>query len=293
MNRRRWLATVAGASAFGVATDAFAIEPHRVVLTRHQFGDPERGSSARLVQLSDLHLRGVGAHEEKVAAVVEAVQPDLVLITGDAIDDAGNLRLLEHFLSLLDKRSTKLAILGNWEHWGGVDLHALSEVYANAGVRLLRNESRDVTLRGRRLLVTGLDDLVGGAPDERAALRGAVPCPDHLLLAHCPVHRDVFRARAEAGSLLPLGEQTAAPLDPHLLTPSLMLAGHTHGGQVAPFGWAPMRPRGSGRYVRGWYRDEPTALYVSCGIGTSVIRARLNALPEVAVFDWALGIEST
>jgi len=70
--------------------------------------------------------------------------------------------------------------------------------------------------------------------------------------------------------------------------PQWMLAGHTHGGQIAPFGWTPFRPRGSGRYVGGWYRDTVPALYVSRGIGTSVIDARHRAVPEVPVFDWSL-----
>lgn len=272
----------------GVLADAFAVEPNRVAVTRHRFGTGERDATARLVQLSDLHLREVGAHEKRIAAAVTASNPDLILITGDAIDDAGNIHLLDQFLSLLGAGAARLAILGNWEHWGGVDLHALSEVYAQRNVRLLRNESVDVALHGRKLLVTGLDDLVGGAPDERAALEGVLASPNHLLLAHCPAHRDIFRSRAESASSLPLGERAPRQIDPRLLAPQLMLAGHTHGGQIAPFGWAPARPRGSGRYVRGWYRDAPTALYVSCGLGTSMIRARLDAVPEVAVFDWAL-----
>jgi uncharacterized protein len=77
-------------------------------------------------------------------------------------------------------------------------------------------------------------------------------------------------------------------IDPRLLTPQVMLAGHTHGGQVALFGWAPLRPPGSGRYVQGWYRDAATSLYVSRGIGTSVVPARFCAAPEVAYFAWTL-----
>jgi predicted MPP superfamily phosphohydrolase len=65
-----------------------------------------------------------------------------------------------------------------------------------------------------------------------------------------------------------------------------MLSGHTHGGQVAPFGRPLYRPRGSGRYVSGWYRDaDRVPMYVSRGIGTSVVPIRLGAVPEIAVFD--------
>lgn len=288
MTRRRWLATVAGAAALGTVIDAFAIEPNRIAVTRHQLGARGGGSPTTLVQLTDLHLRSIGRHEERIAAAVSAIRPDLVLFTGDAIDQAGNLHLLERFLALLDTRPTKLAILGNWEHWGGVDLRALAQTYARANVQLLRNESVELRVRGQPLLVTGLDDLVGGTPNERAALRGVAPCPNHLLLAHCPMHRGLFRARVEARPAVSFAAGAEEPIDRRLLTPQVMLAGHTHGGQVAPFGWAPFRPRGSGRYVRGWYRDAPTALYVSCGLGTSRVRARLDAVPEIAVFEWAL-----
>jgi predicted MPP superfamily phosphohydrolase len=65
-----------------------------------------------------------------------------------------------------------------------------------------------------------------------------------------------------------------------------MLAGHTHGGQIRVFGFAPVLPRGSGGDVSGWYRgDGRLPLYVSRGIGTSLIRARLGAPPEVSLFE--------
>src|SRR5438067_1245071 len=66
--------------------------------------------------------------------------------------------------------------------------------------------------------------------------------------------------------------------------PAAILAGHTHGGQIRlPF-YAPYTPWGSGRFVEGWYRDTLAPLYVSRGIGTVTIPARLFCLPEVAVF---------
>ena len=117
-------------------------------------------------------------------------------------------------------------------------------------------------------------------PDVRMALASATPQPNHLLLAHCPAHREVFRSNAAA--------LIGGGFDSRVLMPQLMLAGHTHGGQIAPFGWAPFRPPGSGRYLRGWYSDDPIALYVSRGLGTSTIPARLGSVPEVAYFEWDL-----
>ena len=66
---------------------------------------------------------------------------------------------------------------------------------------------------------------------------------------------------------------------------SLCLSGHTHGGQIALAGWAPFRPVGSGRFVAGFYDVPGCRLYVSRGVGTSVLPLRWGAAPEVAVFD--------
>jgi len=93
-----------------------------------------------------------------------------------------------------------------------------------------------------------------------------------------------------APAVLPLALLGACAASPLAASPPVtaMLAGHTHGAQVAAFGYAPVRPWGSGRYVAGWYRDAWPHLYVSRGIGTSVLPFRPGSPPEVAVFDWHL-----
>jgi predicted MPP superfamily phosphohydrolase len=68
----------------------------------------------------------------------------------------------------------------------------------------------------------------------------------------------------------------------------LILSGHTHGGQVCLGGWAPVLPRGSGRYVAGWYTDGAIPLYVSRGLGTTMLPIRFGAVPEIAYFEIAL-----
>jgi predicted MPP superfamily phosphohydrolase len=280
LSRRQWIASAAGVAVTAAATNAFAVEPGRVAVTRHRVGSTTGSTPIRLTQLSDLHLRSIGQHEERIAHAVAELQPQLIVLTGDAIDRADNVALLDRFLALLPP-VPKLAILGNWEYWGGVDRAALTRAYANWNCRLLCNESTVMSFGPHDLVVTGLDDLVGGRPDTGAAFADVGASPNHLRLAHCPMHRDVYRS-------------TTPPLEPRanvtrtLPVPRVMLAGHTHGGQIAPLGWAPFRPPGSGRYVAGWYRDDPTAMYVSRGLGTSIVPARLGAVPEVAHFDWVL-----
>jgi hypothetical protein len=266
MNRRRFLAALAGGAFVASGVDAFAIEPGRVTVTRHEFGTRD-GPVLKLVQITDLHLHEVGDHEAEVAEAARRLQPDLILCTGDMIERDEDLGLLDAFLGLLDREVPKLAIYGNWERWAGIEPVPLAEVYGWHHGRLLVNETFVGRHAGRPYAITGLDDLVRGRPDLDRATAGLDPGPNHLLLEHCPAFRDAIA-----------GDNG----------PPWMLAGHTHGGQITLFGWAPFRPRGSGRYVEGWYRDASPAMYVCRGIGTVGIPARLFAPPEVAAFDWRL-----
>lgn len=148
------------------------------------------------------------------------------------------------------------------------------------------NRSASVELGGARVLLTGLDDATAGVPRIREAVDVGAPSLNHLVLAHSPVYRDLLSADLRpATSLGPMPPQAEAI---PVIEPEYMLSGHTHGGQVKFFGWAPLRPRGSGRYVSGWYRDRKPHLYVSRGLGTSILPMRFGVPPEVASFTWHL-----
>ncbi|MFN2563907.1 MAG: metallophosphoesterase [Gemmatimonadaceae bacterium] len=297
LTRRQWIGGVAGAAAgVGVAASAstvvrraFTVEVDFLTVTRHTVGGAgEAGApTLRVLQITDLHLRAIGSREERVAAAVATHRPGLIVLTGDSVEDRSHLGVLGEFLDLLGRDSRKLAILGNGEHSGRVDARRLERVYAQRGCELLVNDVAEFRIEGRHVLVTGLDDLIGGTPDPARALAGSEPTPNHLLLAHCPAQRDRIRwERVSPASTAKVRDGPQVDLAPYRA--QWMLAGHTHGGQIAPFGLAVLRPRGSGRYVSGWYRDVAPAMYVSRGIGTSFIPARHRARPEVAVFDWKL-----
>ena len=282
MNRRRFLALAGGSAAAALAGDAWLVEPRRVQFTHHAVN--ARTSAAqravRFVQLTDLHLQEVGRMHRAIAAEVRRLAPDFVVLTGDSVDRADRLPELASFLALLDGATPKYAILGNWEHWGRVDLDALAAVYRAAGCRLLVNDFAVHQAGGRSIRLTGMDDLVGGRPDAWKALGGPSGADAHVVLAHCPEYRDLLDQPA-----VPTVLERPDPPSASFRGAALMLSGHTHGGQVNVFGWTPVLPQGSGRYVRGWFRDPgQVPLYVSRGIGTSVAPVRLGARPEVAVF---------
>jgi predicted MPP superfamily phosphohydrolase len=262
--RRRSFALALLGAAAAVLAYAGLIEPRWVALTRHVLGTPRPGERPlRVVQLSDLHLRGIGMRERRVAALTRGERPDLVVLTGDVVETADALGALDEFLALVGERARPLAIRGNWEHWGNVPPGELAAVLERRGGRLLLDESALGEHGGRTWAIIGLDWPTGRLRDGDPALAPAV---NRLVLLHAPAGRDGWA-----------GPPAAA-----------MLSGHTHGGQVALAGFAPLLPPGSGPYLAGWYRGAPVDLYVSRGVGTSVVPLRLGARPEVASFEWWL-----
>lgn len=261
---------VAGAVPLAAAIDGVAITPRRLVTSNHSFGQAASTDRLRIVQVSDLHVHGIGTLERQLLEQLHDAQADLIVITGDSIDRAGSLPLLDRLLGEFPRSPRVLAILGNWEYRSGVGPDQFAHTYARHGIELLVNQSIELEHHGRTIRITGLDDILDGRPDAATALRDGRSLDHHLVLAHCPVSRDT------------LGLPPEHPA-------SLVLSGHTHGGQVAPFGVATILPPGCGRYVSGWYRDDGgPPLYVSRGIGTSLLPIRIGAAPELVRIDWGL-----
>ncbi len=139
MNRRRFIGAAAALGAAALGADAAWWEPRWLEVTRHSVALPPGQPPFRFVQITDLHLKGVGALHRRIAAETARAGPDFALLTGDSLDREDALPALDAFLALLDPRLPKYAVLGNWEHWSGVDLRALAAVYERHNARLLVN----------------------------------------------------------------------------------------------------------------------------------------------------------
>ena len=254
---------------------AFSIEPNLFVITHHRL-NPEISSnhaSLKIVQISDLHLKKFNDRAQRIAEQVNKLQPDIVVFTGDSIDKAEQIDGYDRFLSILDRQTPKYAILGNWEYKARVDLERLNKIYATYNCRLLVNESILYKQGDRNLLITGIDDLVS-EPNLTKSLQNIKPNPNHLLLSHSPAYADVF----SADELRLLSEYR----------PQYMMTGHTHGGQLSFFGFTPILPPRSGNYVSGWYQANAISIYVSRGLGVSILPMRIGSVPEIGYFEWVL-----
>jgi hypothetical protein len=203
----------------------------------------------------------------KAAALLGAEVPDLVIITGDTISYRRRLPLLTPLISQMRARLGIFAVRGNNEHWSHVPVTQLAGAYAAAGATLLENAHAVVGEGDARLQIVGIDDPSIGRPDVDGAWRGADPSLPTLLAMHAPGYIDKID-----------------PAVHHLPPMLLVLAGHTHGGQIRGPGCTPYVPRGCGRFRQGFYDSALGRVYITRGIGTSVVAMRFLCPPELPIF---------
>ncbi len=226
-------------------------------------GYPAGQAPVRVALLSDIHVQGPDMPPERLARIVEQVnaqRPDLVLIAGDF---AGTRTLsTRHYspaeiaapLRGLRARLGVIAVLGNHEYMD--DAPAMRAALTAVGVRVLANQA----VQAGPLAIGGLDDQVSGHNRDNqtyAAIR-ALPGA-RVLLSHSP---DPF-----------------ATLPPDI---GLMLAGHTHCGQIVlPLYGAHSTGSAYGaRYLCGFIEENGRKLIVTAGLGASILPLRLMARPD-------------
>jgi predicted MPP superfamily phosphohydrolase len=265
--RRQFVAGL-GATGTAICADAFGIEAHRVVLTRHDV--PVRSLTSgldglRLAQVTDVHFPGNQIAARAALEHLHREKPDIVLLTGDMTESGRALNQVREFAAEARGRLGTVALMGNWEYRAGVAGSPIEEMYRSIGVTLLVNQSTTIDVSGVPLTIVGLDDAVLGHPDLWTARKQVVPNSSEIWLVHSPV----FVSKPPVGV-------SARPM--------MLMAGHTHGGQIRiPF-LPPYTPVGAGRFVEGWYYDTFAPLYVSRGIGTTTLPARFRCPAELPIF---------
>jgi uncharacterized protein len=267
ISRRRFLAGV-GAAGAAVAADAFGIEAHRVLLSRHEVrvaGLPHSLHGLRIAQVSDVHFPGNQLAARAALEHLDRERPDIVLLTGDMTESGQAMEEVTSFAAQAKAPLATVALLGNWEYRAGVENGPALNAYRKAGVELLVNSSKTIDVGGAPLTLVGLDDAVAGRPDLIGARRDVVPGGTEIWLVHSPI----WAENAPAGT----AER-----------PVMLLAGHTHGGQIRIPLLPPVKPVGAGRFLEGWYRDTFAPLYVSRGVGTTGIPARFRCPAELPIF---------
>lgn len=218
-----WLGVLVTALLTVFAVSA-SFRAKQVVVVRHDLQASADLQPIRLVQISDLHLKAFGAHEQGLAAQLVGLAPDVVVLSGDAVDRADALLLLQSFVRAFAPVPV-LLVPGNWEHWSGLDFIALQTMLATSGGQLLLNEQWSFSRGDRSLGVMGFDDDTAGQPDLELLDTCA---PSKGALTVVVQHSTAFFDKADVAKRM--ANQRF----------DLCLAGHTHGGQLAVGGWAPI-----------------------------------------------------
>jgi predicted MPP superfamily phosphohydrolase len=267
--RRNFIKSGLLLSLSALVLDAAWFEKFFIEMNYHQLkSSSSTPLGLKLIQISDLHLKSVNSQLKRMARRINTINPNLIMLTGDAVEAKEKLPVLEEFLSLLNPDTKKVAILGNWEYWGAVNLADLKLLYKKHNCELLINQAKQYHFNEKSILITGIDDLLGGQANIREAIKEFKPSDCHLILNHCPAYAETISSQLTASHAC-----------------NAILSGHTHGGQINLFGYIPFLPSGSGRYVKGWYKTGNLDLYVSKGIGTSLLPVRFGARAEISVFE--------
>jgi len=272
-------------ASFGVplllALWAFVLEPASLEVNRYELTLPRWPSEQDgllVALLSDLHVGSPFNGVDKLEAIVAratASRPHIVLLAGDYVITGvrgGDPVPLETIASTLAKLQAPLgvfAVLGNHDHW--YDGPRVRTAFESAGIRVLENESVRVEGGGFDFRLIGIGDLWEVKPDVGAILESLPEDLAAIAFTHNP---DVF----------PLVTDRVA----------LTLAGHTHGGQVdLPFFGAPVVPSRFGeRYVRGHVVENGRHLFVTSGLGTSILAVRFRVPPEIALLRIGSAVSS-
>jgi len=218
----------------------------------------------RIVQLTDIHhspLTG-RAEIERAVQIANNLRPDLIALTGDYVSHEREFAApCAEMMARLKAPCGTFAVLGNHDHW--TDAALVTDLFRLEGIQMLVNQGMRFEHRGASFWLAGVDDTMVGLEDLPLALAGSKEDEMKLLLAHNPL---ILRRAARHGV-------------------DLVLAGHTHGGQVT---WrsersASGRPRR--RLLRGLGRQHDTQIYVSRGLGTVVLPVRYGCPPEVTLLE--------
>lgn len=278
MNRRSFLKKFLGsifiAGTFSTSTYYYAraIEPKRLSFSEHHIASPKIPNSFndfKIIHFSDTHI-GFNYSLSRLEKLVERINhlnPDLIVFTGDLIDQPENFYHKEPLVKILKTLKApygKYWVYGNHDH-GGYGTELLREIMDQSNFSLLKNEYTYIEKDQDKIVLSGVDDLILGSPNLKEALPEKSNNIFTILLAHEPDYADT---------------SSQFPVD-------VQLSGHSHGGQVRlPILGHLYTPIFAEKYIQGKYalNNGEFLLFVNRGIGTTRLPVRLFCSPELSLY---------
>lgn len=263
---RRSLDIISVGALFGLNIRAVS-EAQHIVFEEVDIKIKDLKKTYSIVQLSDIHIGGLidAGFIKSIVAKINALEPDLVVITGDLVDIEIKYAkgALNELASLKSKYGTYF-IVGNHEYFH--DIYEILKTIKSLGINVLENDSVYIGEEGSGFNLAGVYDLFGYrtleyVPDLGKALSQALPNSPTVLLAHQPLY---------------IEEVEKTDVD-------LMLSGHTHGGQLYPFR---LLVKMQQPYIGGLYsHNENLQIYVNRGTGYWGPPMRLGVSSEITAIN--------
>ena len=242
----------------------YFVEPYWVEVKKIELYSPKlAGTNLRIVQISDLHCDKKPINEAKLSHLINPLNPDLIIFTGDALNSRDAVGRLKDTLKGLKAKIGKYAIRGNCDvaHFGSIDM------FGDTGFRLLKDQTIRLKKGDVEFYISAVDPTTKSINNVNDIAKISNEYYS-IFLHHCPDFAE----------------------DLNGLNVDLYLCGHTHGGQIAlPFYGAVITLTKHGKkYEAGKYKIGDTVLYVNRGLGVEggmAPRVRFFARPEITVFD--------
>jgi len=270
MKRRKFLQLL-GLTGAGVLISSYPLFIERQWLQVNHYTVPTPGlppafHGFTIAQVTDIHLGLLvsAAFVEGVVQTTNALAPDLIACTGDYVHQRNTRKEIDRvwpILTGLKARHGVFSVLGNHDHWADSER---SLYWLERSGQNLRHRHRTIERDGTRLIFAGAGDFWEDQLGIDAAFAGSESDPGacRILLSHNPDSLDT----------------------PFTTQVSLVLSGHTHGGQVVIPGFGPpVLPVSNKRYSSGLIVTDRSQVFISRGIGWAIIPVRFNCYPEIAV----------
>lgn len=270
MNSYRWILTILFITFILLVIYATLIEPSNIVIEENKIylkNLPKSFNGFRIVHISDLHLNSYGSREKEIINKIRKMRPDIIVVTGDLIDEKQYLNAGLEFMEKLASISPTYFVFGNWDHLSGVSIPLYEKYLAERKVIVLSNRHIMLSKNNEYIYLIGVDDPHTFHDDLNKAMENI--SENHvvkILLAHSP---EIIDKAVEKNI-------------------DLVLVGHTHGGQIRLpiIGslYVPLPPKYR-KYDQGLFKVNNTLMFVNRGIGTSLIPVRFLCPPEIVIIE--------
>lgn len=256
-----------------------AIEPSLLIVKKYNINKDgnmmkenilkDDNETIKVVQISDTQIGSFYSTNKlkKVANKVNALNPDILVFTGDLIDYSNKNPDVDEITKILSSMNAKLgkfSVFGNHDYMYELPRY-YRQIMRNSNFHLLVNENKKIKLEDNKYInILGVDEILNGNPNIQDLERKTDYNSFNLLLAHEPDLVDMLSKD----------------------TMNLVLSGHSHGGQIRlPFKGALVTPPYGRKYTKGFYDIKGNHLYVSSGLGSTKLPFRFFNVPEIVEFN--------